>query len=149
MLAQFEIRDAPEGIVGVQQSIKSRLKLLLHIIHNFRENSAEIPNVICIKDTNCERFNSCKFCFYYFGRTRSVGGNHSIAILKVEESDYDKLFYSLSDIVQDLQCITVEESVFRIEYFLGGDLKFMAELKAPHVTMHVFGVSVPKLIDMT
>ena len=59
----------------------------------------------------------------------SVGGNHSIAILKVKESDYDELFYSLSDIIQeakDLQCITVEESVFRIEYFLGGDLKFLA-----------------------
>jgi len=62
-------------------------------------------------------------------KAMSVGGNHRIAILKVKESDYDKLFHSLSDIIQeakDLQCITVEESVFRIQYFLGGDLKFLA-----------------------
>ena len=62
-------------------------------------------------------------------KAMSVGGNHSIAILKVKESDYDELFSSLSDIIQeakDLQCITVEESVLRIQYFLGGDLKFLA-----------------------
>ena len=50
--AQFEIRDAPEGIVGVQQSIKSRLKFLLtHIIYNFSKNSTEISNVIRVKLT--------------------------------------------------------------------------------------------------
>ena len=42
--AQFKIRDAPDGIVRVQQSIESRLKT--HIIHNFRENGAEIPDII-------------------------------------------------------------------------------------------------------
>ena len=31
--AQFEIRDAPDGILGVQQCIKPRLKLLLTHIH--------------------------------------------------------------------------------------------------------------------
>ena len=137
--AQFEIRDAPEGIVGVQQSIKSRLKLLLtHIIHNFRENGAKIPDVIHVKLTGdgtqiARGLTVLNFAFTILEepgqKAMSVGGNHSIAILKVKESDYDELFHSLSDIIQeakDLQCITVEESVFRIEYFLGGDLKFLA-----------------------
>ena len=56
--AQFEIRDAPEGIVGVQHSIKSRLKFLLtHVIHNFRENGNLIAYESFVNKDCKVRFN--------------------------------------------------------------------------------------------
>lgn len=106
-----------------------------HIIHNFREDGTEIPKHICVKLTGdgtqvARGLTVVNFAFTILEepnqKAMSVGGNHSITILKVKESNY---FHSLSDIIQgarDLQCITVEESVFRIQYFLGGDLKFLA-----------------------
>lgn len=58
----------------------------------------------------------------------SVKGNHTIAILKVSEN-YDDLAAALQDILEeakDLEVVTIEDRVFKIEYFLGGDWKFLA-----------------------
>jgi hypothetical protein len=58
----------------------------------------------------------------------SVVGNHSIAILRVSEK-YDDLASALEDIIseaKDLEVVTVEERVYRIQLFLGGDWKFLA-----------------------
>ena len=51
------------------------------------------------------------------------------AILKVSESNCDELLRGLKDIIneaRDLQCITVVDMVFQLEYYLGGDMKFLA-----------------------
>ena len=48
----------------------------------------------------------------------SVSGNHSIWIFKVSESDY-QLLSAMHDIV-------TEAKAYKIEYFLGGDRKFLA-----------------------
>lgn len=58
----------------------------------------------------------------------SAAGNHTIAILKVSEN-YDELAAGLHDILQearDLEIVTVEDKVFKLEYYLGGDWKFLA-----------------------
>ena len=61
-------------------------------------------------------------------KARSVAGNHTIAIMKVSES-YDELISGLKDVCQearDLEVITVNQRVYKIKFFLGGDWKFLA-----------------------
>jgi len=58
----------------------------------------------------------------------SAAGNHCIAVIK-EPEKYDKLVLSLEDIkkeVEALSSIEVNDICFSIEYFLGGDWKFLA-----------------------
>ena len=59
----------------------------------------------------------------------SVTGNHSLAILKTSESNHDELFCALKDIIEearDLNSISVEDQIFKLDYYLGGDMKFLA-----------------------
>jgi len=61
-------------------------------------------------------------------RARSVAGNHTIAIMKVSET-YDELVKGLQDIcqeVKDLEVVTIDQRVYKITFFLGGDWKFLA-----------------------
>ena len=58
----------------------------------------------------------------------SSDGNHTVAILDLQE-DYENLKLSLQDIineVKNLKKITVDGHTFTIEWFLGGDWKFLA-----------------------
>ena len=58
----------------------------------------------------------------------SSDGNHVIAILK-EEASYDSLQRGLEDIrnqVERLTCIEVQGITYNLEYYLGGDWKFLA-----------------------
>ncbi len=58
----------------------------------------------------------------------SSDGNHPIAIFR-EQENYDSLFRALADVrkeVNELKRIKVAENWYTIEYFLGGDMKFLA-----------------------
>ena len=58
----------------------------------------------------------------------SEKGNYVLAILKTSEN-YDNLKESLSDLTQEmskLNKVTVEGKTYNIEYFFGGDWKFLA-----------------------
>ncbi len=58
----------------------------------------------------------------------SYQGCHPMAIFRTEES-YQFLKCALKDIineVQQLHTITIDSTEYRIEYFLGGDWKFLA-----------------------
>ena len=58
----------------------------------------------------------------------SFEGNHPLAIFRSPEN-YMSLKMALTDIiteVEGLKQITVGEEVFQVEYFLGGDWKFLA-----------------------
>jgi len=47
----------------------------------------------------------------------------------VSESDYDALSEALQDIIneaKDLKTITINDKSYSLEYFLGGDMKFLA-----------------------
>ena len=61
-------------------------------------------------------------------RAHSVAGNHCIAIFK-ESENYDAMKVCLSDIVKDvkdLEMIQVLDHSFSLEFYLGGDWKFLA-----------------------
>lgn len=54
--------------------------------------------------------------------------DHCLVVLK-ESEDYNSMRAGLSDLlkeVESLKSITVNEQTFTIEYFLGGDWKFLA-----------------------
>ena len=58
----------------------------------------------------------------------SAEGNHFLAIFKEPES-YDSLEKCLSDIVKEVErltSITIGDKTFEVEYYLGGDWKFLA-----------------------
>ena len=116
--AQFDIQDAPEGIVWVQQRIKPRLHLFLtNIAKNAIESNTPLSSTIRIKLTGDgtqigRGLSIVNFAFTILEEEEtamSVRGNHCIAILKVSES-YDELYNGLKnkiDEARDLDCITV------------------------------------------
>ena len=62
-------------------------------------------------------------------RACSSSGNHGLAILKVRESDYTELYDAMQDIVieaSNLKTVTINDNLYKIEYFLGGDMKFLS-----------------------
>ena len=57
----------------------------------------------------------------------SVRGSHCIAILKVSKANCDELLSGLKDIIneaRDLQCVAVVDTVLKLKYYLGGNMKF-------------------------
>ena len=59
----------------------------------------------------------------------SAQGNHNIGIFKVSESDYDAVYNSLQDIIteaKELTNVTLNGITYNIEYYLGGNMKFLA-----------------------
>lgn len=124
--SQFEIQDAPEGIVGVQQKIKPRLQLLLsNMIKNAEQNDKPLPKTIRVKLTGDgtqigRGLNVVNVAFSILEEEEivmSVRGSHCIAILKVSEANYDELLSGLKDIIneaRDLQCVAVVDTVFKL-----------------------------------
>ena len=58
----------------------------------------------------------------------SAEGNHPLAIIK-ESEKYDEMCSALEDIRKEVERITtidVDDSTYRIVYYLGGDWKFLA-----------------------
>ena len=135
--SEFEIRSAPNGIVGVQQSVRARIMVRLTQLIEKAPNPSDVPSTIRIKltgdGTQIARGLSVVnigFTVLEEGQNRvcSAYGNHSIAILKVSEK-YEELVAGLEDIcteAKDLEVVTVRDKVYKIQFFLGGDFKFLA-----------------------
>ena len=104
---QFDIRNAPDGIVGVQQSLKTRLQFVLtNMVNDAELKGAQIPDTIRVKLTGdgtqiAKGLSVVNFAFIILegDKAMSVKGNHSLAILKVSESNDDELFRALKDII--------------------------------------------------
>lgn len=138
--AQYEIQNAPSGIVGVQQSLKAQLQFVLTcMVNNAELNGTQFPDTIRVKLTGdgtqiAKGFSVVNFAFTLLEegeKAMSVRGNHSLAILKVSESNDNELFCALTDIIKEarnLNCISVKDKVFKIDYYLGGDMKFLATI---------------------
>ena len=135
--SQFHIFNCPNNIVGVQQSLRERtLKHLTSFIHKNTEEGTNIPNTIRIKLTAngtkiATGLNVVNIAFTIIDEGRkaqSAVGNYSVAIMKIEET-YDMLAAGLQDIcseARDLEVITIEDKVYNIKFFLGGQLKIFS-----------------------
>lgn len=135
--SQCAIRNCPNEVIGVQQSIRARIvQRLTQFVQKANKEGMAIPTTIRIKLTGdgtriARGLNIVNFAFTIIeegSKAYSVLGNYSVAILKITES-YDELALGLQDICEeakDLEVLTIEGSVYRILFFLGGDWKFLA-----------------------
>jgi len=133
MNSSYDIKPCPGGY-GVQQSLKSRLQVRIKSL--LKENKIRRGEVVQVKLTGdgtkiCRKLNLINFCFTVLNEgdlAKSARGNHTIAIINATEK-YEELEIALRDIrneVESLTSITIDGVNFPIEYFLCGDLKFLA-----------------------
>ncbi|KAJ7391497.1 hypothetical protein OS493_018546 [Desmophyllum pertusum] len=133
--SKWNLSSTPGDTCGIQQSIKERLEIRLQaLLKNIPSNSALKQNhKIRVKlsgdGTNIGKKAACHQCDLDEGtKAMSADGNHLIAVIK-ESENYDKLAKALADIrkdVESLKHVSVGTEQFEIEWFLGGDWKFLA-----------------------
>ncbi len=129
--SKFDIMPAPEGVIGVQQSLRSRLTVRLRSLQAMDPGQTLKIKLSGDGTAIARHLNVVNFTFTLLNEglvARSATGNHTIAILQVPEK-YDALSEALSDIAKEaseLQSIELDGVSYAIEYFLGGDMKFIA-----------------------
>lgn len=126
----FDIVPSPDGFIGVQQSFKARLMYRLQYLTLSHGEAVQVK--LTGDGTNiAKHVHVVNFAFTLLNEgsaALSPYGNHSLAILQVPES-YDYLSGSLEDIVveaSELKSVEINGNEHHVEYFLGGDLKFLA-----------------------
>ena len=124
---------------GIQQSLRALITVrLTSLIENTKEIT-DLPSTIRIKLTGdgtriVRGLKVVNFAFTILeegSRAQSVLGNHTVAIMKVSET-YDELINGLQDIcreAEDLEVITIKGRVYKIQFYLGGDWKFLATVR--------------------
>ena len=136
--SQYGIKRCPNNI-GVQQGIKVRIiQCLTHFVKQASEQGMSIPETFRIKITGdgthiAQGLNIVNVAFTILEEKHkacSVFGNYSLAILKIAE-DYEELSSGLQDICEeaaDLQMVTIQDKIYNIKFFLGGDWKYLATI---------------------
>ena len=126
------ICDAPNGIIGVQQSLKDRAMLRLKHLSEDMLNGNKIKIKITGDNTQVARnlnVENIAFTILEEGQIAcSAMGNHTVSILNIPEK-FEILAAGLEDIcteARDLEVVTVNKTVYMVERFLGGDWKFLA-----------------------
>lgn len=137
--SQVNVFLTPNNTTGVQMSLRARIivtvERLLSTATPCRDRllSEKKLRIKLTEDgTNLGRslhVVNVAFCVLDEERAgTSPYGNHSLAILKVAEK-YEQLALALEDVrveVAQLDSILINDEVFEIELFLGGDWKFLA-----------------------
>ena len=144
--SEFDIQPAPNGITGVQQTLTSRLSLQLKMLNHL--GSDDVIQVKLTGDgTNIGRsVHVVNIAFTLLNDQSSVSsphGNHSLAIFKIAE-DYNSLKLALDDILKEaseLKTVQFNGNTHTIEYFLGGDMKFLALVCGKMLDIHVCGAN--------
>ena len=128
--SEFDIVPSPCGFTGVQQSFKARLTCRLQ---QLKLTAGETVQVKLTGDGTyiARSIHVLNFAFTLLNEgslAQSVFGNHPLSIIQIPEN-YESLVQALSDIVDEasaLQSIEINGNTHSIEYFLGGDMKFLA-----------------------
>lgn len=122
-------------MLGVQQSLKERLKLRLEYLVKMYPAIKEESHIrVKITGDGTQVSRSMHLLVIAFTilngseNPNSPGGNHIIAMINSQEK-YIHLSEAVTDIANDIQLtksITVDGHEFNIEFFLGADMKFLA-----------------------
>lgn len=133
---KWNLFPTPGDTVGVHQSIKLRLETRVKVMIKNGQVKSSSQNKVRVKLSG-DRTNVGKhlhvinitFTIVEEGsKAMSADGNRLVAVIKVLE-DYDHLFVALGDLrneVEQLTSICIENVCYEIEWFLGGDWKFLA-----------------------
>jgi len=130
--SSFHIKPIGRGVQGFQQSIKT---ILPNIIASYiRKNSFQVMELVKVKLSgdgtwvgNKLHLISITFTLPDFPNAKSSDGNTLLAIFKGSE-EYKFLSNALLDIKKDIEEFTtfhIDRKQFSIQYYLGGDLKFL------------------------
>ena len=128
----WNITETPGEAEGVQIKFTDSLKTQIQRL----QEEGFYDTTIKVKlsgDGTCigKRLNVVNFTYTILNEGKTAmteSGNYVLAILKTKEN-YDSIRISLEDLrkeMEDLKEITVNEKKYNIEYFLGGDWKFLA-----------------------
>ena len=136
----WNIQPLPNNIEGVQQSLEDRLRVRIERLVELSSPESEFlrSKKIRVKlsgDGTCigKRLHVVCFTFTILDESNKSGsfeGNHVLAVFKTPEN-YSSLKKALEDIIKDverLERINIGDKSFDIEYFLGGDWKFLASI---------------------
>lgn len=129
------ICPTPGPILGIQQSLKTRLTIRLqHMmkINPSLTNESSINVKITGDGTQVSRsMHILVLAFTILDGSEnpnSPSGNHTIAMLNAQEK-YEHLSHAVKDItneIQSIQSITIDGHKFNIQFFLGADIKYLA-----------------------
>lgn len=129
---KFDIKAAPNGIIGVQQSLTARVEARLQNIIKKTPDIQKFRVKLTGDGTQIARgLTIVNFAFTVLeeaDQVCSVLGNHHVAIFKMGEN-YDNLAAALEDICKEakqMKTITINDKSYEIEIYLGGDMKFLA-----------------------
>ena len=161
--SKWNLSSTPNDTCGIQQSIKEPLEIRLQtLIKNSPSNSAfKEDHKIRVKlsgdGTNIgKRLHVINVTFTVLDEgtlAQAADDNHLIAVIK-EPENYEKLSKALTDIRKDveyLKHLSVGTEQFEIEWFLGGDSKFLAcvcGLGAAHPTYPCIRCKCPYMTNM-
>ena len=134
----WNINSTPNDSVGVQQSLKESLERRVQHLEKVLppDSSFKQNRVIRIKLSGDgtrigKRLNVTNFTYTILDegdKAHSFEGNYPLAIFR-ESEKYDSLKKALADLISEVSTlteITVAGREYKIEYFLGGDWKFLA-----------------------
>jgi len=134
----WNICPTPNCVVGVQQALEDRLRVRICTLLQTAQPDApfRIQQKVRVKLSGDgtwvgKRLHLVNFTFTLLeegSAAHSHEGNHALAIFKTDE-DYAGLNNALEDLVSEverLKRIEVDGTFYSIEYYLGGDWKFLA-----------------------
>lgn len=134
----WNIRPTPNGIIGVQQSLEERLLSRVQHLHRVTPPDAAFKEQKTIRvklagdgTTIGKRLHVVNFTYTLLDEgdlAHSHEGNHCLAIFRAPEN-YESLKNALADIISEvsrLDYITVNGEQYKIDYYMGGDWKYLA-----------------------
>ena len=134
----WDITPTPNGVVGVQQSLKGRLgQRIQHLVRktppsaDFKVNRKVRVKLSGDGTSIGKRLHVINFTYTLLDdgdQAHSFEGNHPLAIFR-EQENYYSLKKALEDVVKDVlefKCIEVDGTSYDIVYYLGGNWKFLA-----------------------
>lgn len=129
----WNIYPTPNGTIGIQQKLEDRLSVRIrHLASHSQLKSNKVSIKLAGDGTNIgKHLHVINFTFTLIEEgslAYGCEGNHSLAILK-EPENYDSLSKGLEDLrkeVENLKSIEVDGRRYELEYYLGGDWKFLA-----------------------
>ncbi len=145
---RWDIHPTPNGTIGVQQRLEGRLR---ERVRQLVKNSPSSASFKATKKLRVKlsgdgtkigkRLHVINFTYVLLDegdKAYSYEGNHSLAIFR-EPENYEALQRALEDVIREvdhLETIEVDGTEYAIEYFLGGDWKFLAIVTGTYVLSH-------------
>ena len=141
----WHINPTPNGIVGVQQCLEERLvKRVTYLKHTTPPDADfKLSKVVRVKlsgdgTTIGKRLHVVNFAYTLLDEgelAHSYEGNHCLAIFRAPEN-YTSLKDALADTIVEvsrLEVITVNGEEYNVQYYMGGDWKFLATVTGMYV----------------